>query len=350
LAFGPVEDFNLYETFHRVFKQLLGIDLNGYRVVCDQGSALRAVCKEHKNPQFFCLHHVLVNLTRKRFSEEVGNLVSCRVREDYDRLCAVYTPTFAAAEGANARQLVRTLAKVGLAFESAEIRQGNPSLWESVSMMTRVIHRLPSTSNALESAHGHANEDTPRRNEFLASIQRVGALMNRKTLSFHQALKHNSLAMVFKAHRRYELMDGDLMRLEIEQYGTTLDSCDCGETVHLSLMYRTQCPCSHQFALGAPKPKVPDMGLILSGATSQLIVEIERVERIIVARIPRDQRKHFERIAVEHIQRFSHAGKREKEQIITYISEHFRAEDGFAIGLPLSLYVLISDGIRKFSG
>jgi hypothetical protein len=349
LAFGPVEDSNLYETFYRVFKQLFGIDLNGYCVVSDQGSALRAVCGQHKNPQFFCLHHVLVNLKRKRFSEEVGNLVRCRVREDYDRLCAVYTPIFAAAEGANARLLVRTLAKVGLAFESGEIRKSNRALWESVSMMTRVVHRLPSTSNALESAHGHANEDTPRRNEFLASVRRVGLLMIRKTFSFRQALKHNFRATVFKAHRRYELMDRDLMRLEIEQYGTALDGCGCGETVHLSLMYRTQCPCSHQFALGAPKPKVPNIGLILSDAASRLIVEIERVGRTIVAPVPRDQREHFERIAVEHIQRFSHAGKKRKEEIVTYVREHFLAEDGFAMGLPVSLYVLISNGIHKFS-
>jgi hypothetical protein len=249
---------------------------------------LRAVGKEHKNPQFFCLHHVLVNLERKRFSEGVGNPMGCGVREEYDRLCAVYTPTFAAAEGANARQLARALAKVGLAFESGEIRRGDRALWESVSMMTRVVHRLPSTFNALESAHGHANEDTPGRNGFLASVQRVGLLMIRKTLSFCRALKHNFRATVFEAHRRYELVDGDLMRLEIGQCGTTLDSCGCGETLHLSLMYRTQCPCSHQFALDAPEPKVPDMGLILSGATSQLIVDIEHVERTIVARVPRD--------------------------------------------------------------
>jgi hypothetical protein len=91
------------------------------------------------------------------------------------------------------------------------------------------------------------------------------------------------------------------------------------------------------------------MGLILSGATSRLIVEIERVGRTIVAPVPRDQRERFERIAVEHIQRFSHAGKKRKEEIVTYVTRHFRAEDGFAMGLPVSLYVLISNGIQKFS-
>jgi hypothetical protein len=180
LAFGPVEDINFYETFHRVFMPLFEIDLRGYRVVCDQGSALHAVCERHDRPQFFCLRHVLVNLKRKLFSEEVGNLVRCGVQGDYNGLCEAYTHISAAAEGSDTHQLFRTLAKVGLAFESGEIRQSAPDLWESVSMMTRVMRRLPSTSKALESAHGHANEDTPRRNALLASIQRVGAMMNQK--------------------------------------------------------------------------------------------------------------------------------------------------------------------------
>jgi hypothetical protein len=350
LAFGPVEDVNLYEDFHRVFEQLFGIDLNGYRVVCDQGSALRAVCRRHENPQFICLRHLLVSLKRKLFSDEVGLLVRCRVRGDYDRLCAAYVPIFAAAEGSDARLLARTLAKVGLEFVSGEIRRIDPARWESVSMMTRVMHRLPSTSNALESAHGHANEATPRRNEFLASIQRVAAMMIRKTLSFRQAYKHNFRATVFRARRRAELVDGGLMRMEIAQYRTTLDGCDCGETVHLSRMYRTQCPCSHQFALGATKPATPDIDLVLSGATSQLVVEIEEVERerTAAARITHGQRERWEGIAAEHIRRFSHAGKK-KEAIRAYVHERFEVKGGFAMGLPVSLYVVMSDGIRHFS-
>jgi hypothetical protein len=214
LAFGPVEDMDLSETFHRVVRQLSGIDLRGSRVVCDQGSALRVVCKQHENQQFVSLGHLLVSLKTKPFSDEIGNLVRCRVRDDYDLLCAAYAPVVAAAEQLEARQLSRTLAQAALAFESREIRQSDPPRRESVSMMTRVMHCLPSTFNALESAHSHANEETPRRNGFLASIQRVGATMIRKALSFRQALKHDFRATVFKARHRAALMDRDLMAVE----------------------------------------------------------------------------------------------------------------------------------------
>jgi hypothetical protein len=127
MAFGPIEDAELYETFHRVFLELFGMDLNRYHVVCDQSSALRAVCTRHGNQQFICLRHLLLTLKRKLFSEEVGQLVRCRVQDDYDRLCGLYAPIFAVAEGSDARLLCRTLAKVGLAFDAGVIAQFDPA-------------------------------------------------------------------------------------------------------------------------------------------------------------------------------------------------------------------------------
>jgi hypothetical protein len=348
LAFGPIEDMELYETFHRVFIDLFHVDLGRYHVVSDQGRALQAICNRHNNQQFFCLRHLLLILKRKRFSEEVGQLVRCRVPDDYQRLCALYQPIFRTAEGTDARLLSHTLAKVGLAFEAGEIRQSNPTRWAAVSMMSRVPYRLPSTSNALESTHGHANECTPRRNEFLPSLLRVGAMMCRKTLSFRQALKHNFRSMVAKARRRAELMDSDVMDGEIAQYQTTLESCRCGETIHLSVMYRTPCPCSHQYALGAEKPHPPDIDLMLTGATSELIIAIERIERAGSPCPTHGLREQWERTAAEHIQRFSHA-TRKKAEIQAYVHGHFEIAGGFAMGFPISLYKLISEGIQHFS-
>jgi hypothetical protein len=348
MAFGPIEDSTLYETFHRVFADVFGIDLDHYHVVSDQGLALRSVCAAHANQQFICLRHLLLTLKRKLFSDEVGQLVRCRVQDDYARLCALYEPIFTQAAESDRRLLSRTLAKVGLAFESGRIQQLDRCRWCAVSMMERVEYRLPTTSNALESTHGHANECTPRRNEFLQAVMRVGTMMIRKTLSFRQALKHNFATMVRKARRRAEFIDRATMEAEIAQYGTTLEGCRCGETIHMSAMYRQACPCSHQYALGAVKPATPDIDLVLSDATDGLTVRIERVERARASHSPHGQVQQWERIAVEHIRRFSHATKK-KEEIQTYVHEHLEVSEGFAMGFPVSLYRLISDGIRAFS-
>jgi hypothetical protein len=49
LAMGPKEDRVLYELFHTVLREQLGISLEDYRVVSDQGSAVRAICNRHRN-------------------------------------------------------------------------------------------------------------------------------------------------------------------------------------------------------------------------------------------------------------------------------------------------------------
>jgi hypothetical protein len=62
LAIGPKENKTLYETFYTILRDHFNINLNGYHEVSDQGTVLRAVCIDHENQQFLCLHHFLVSL------------------------------------------------------------------------------------------------------------------------------------------------------------------------------------------------------------------------------------------------------------------------------------------------
>jgi hypothetical protein len=174
LAIGRKEDRVLYGLFHNVVREELGISLEDYRGVSDQGSASRAVCNRHRNEQFFCLRHFLVSLKLNVWSDEIGNLVRCRVLLDCQRLCTTYEIRFAEAllspQSPVARQLLKMLGKVGLSFDMSRTPIQDSQKWRSVSMMERVAVKLPSTSNGLESFHGHGNETTPRRNEFIPSL------------------------------------------------------------------------------------------------------------------------------------------------------------------------------------
>jgi hypothetical protein len=49
LAIGPKEDKAVYETFCTILQDHFNINLNGYRAVSDQRTALRAVCIDHEN-------------------------------------------------------------------------------------------------------------------------------------------------------------------------------------------------------------------------------------------------------------------------------------------------------------
>jgi hypothetical protein len=119
--------------------------------------------------------------------------------------------------------------------------------------------------------------------------------------------------MFARARQCAAILDWVVMEREIAQYETTFQKCQCGETVHLSAMYRTSCLCSHQYALGAAKPRVSDIELNLTGATSDLKIAIEKIERADDPRPYHGVREQLERTAVEHIQRFSHARKTTEE-------------------------------------
>jgi hypothetical protein len=269
--------------FYSVFSEEFGISLMEYRVISDKGRALRTVCALHGNEQFSYLRHFLVSLKLKIWSDEVGNFIRCRVRGDFERLCAIYQRRF--AETLVSRHspemicLVKILGNVGLSFEEGRIIVQDGSKWRAVSMMERVPVRLPSTSNGLESFHGHENEANPRRNEFIPSLIRVASMMICKTLSFRTALEDDFGGMIRVAGRRTKHTDPQVFASEGIQYRTTLDHCDCGETCHLSAMYRTTCPWSHQYSLGAAKPVIRDLDLDLDEDVPDLNLAIHPLER-----------------------------------------------------------------------
>jgi hypothetical protein len=115
--------------------------------------------------------------------------------------------------------------------------------------------------------------------------------MIQKILSFRYALKDNFRAMDKKARRRAEFADPAVMESEIAQSKTTLGACLCGETIHLSLMYRTSCPCSHQYALGARTPASPNIELVLTEVNEELVTTMERIERTLPRRAHHEQRE-----------------------------------------------------------
>jgi hypothetical protein len=353
LALGPKEDRFLYELFYVTLREVFDIDLDHWRVVSDQGTALCSVCQHHQNDQFLCLRHFLRSLKHRMWSEEIGNLIRCRAPDDFERLCAEYQTRFSSAldigpTSPEARRLRKLLGKVGLNVAAGRIIVVNHNKWRSISMMERVVVSLPSTSNALESFHGHGNEQTPRRNEFIPAVIRIGEMMRQKTLSFAISLEQGFKRSVRLARRRAKSTDATILDAEIGQYGTTLDHCACGETCHLAAMYRTDCPCSHQYRLGAAKPALPSIRLGLDEPSSSLVIELQVVDRAETVPGSFEQVAKWQAHAVKQIRRFSSSKK--AAEIKQYVETHFEIGNGFVLGRPVSLFGLISDGIAHFTG
>jgi hypothetical protein len=133
---GPKENKQLYDVLYAIFQEFCQISLDGRHVVSDQETALHAICQDHANWQFLCLRRFLVSLKRRVWNEEVGNLIRCRDREDFSRLCAEYEPRFRQPledpEAAEGTRSVKLLERVGLVMSGGRTTASNGGKWSSV--------------------------------------------------------------------------------------------------------------------------------------------------------------------------------------------------------------------------
>jgi hypothetical protein len=172
-AFGPSESMGLYESFETHFRDL-GIGLGRYSVLRDQGTALRDFCTRHQVRQFLCLRHFLADLTDCEFSVSVADLVPSRTVDEFERMCILFQPKLQTLLADSETLLARasaqfTKAGLGLTLTGA-IRIDRAERWEQISQSIRMEYRIPPTTNALESIHGHLNERTPRHHDFWPSL------------------------------------------------------------------------------------------------------------------------------------------------------------------------------------
>lgn len=105
--------------------------------------------------------------SKEKFGYEVSKLVSCRCSQDFQTLCGQFNSIFQKiVNQSDINALEETLNYVGLSFQNKEIDFLNLDRWAEVSMIERSYKNMPSTTNSIESTHGHLNENTPRRNCF----------------------------------------------------------------------------------------------------------------------------------------------------------------------------------------
>jgi hypothetical protein len=97
--------------------------------------------------------------------------------------------------------------------------------------------------------------------------------------------------------------------------------------------------------LGAAKPVVPDLDLDLDENVPDLNLMIHPLGRPDVVALSNPAKLQAQ--AVRQIKRLSHC--RKTMEIEAYVQNHFVIEDEFALGRPISVFGLISDGIAQFS-
>jgi hypothetical protein len=243
IAFGRKESILLYDKFYAFFDNI-GINLRGYILESDQGSALISIGKRHPR-HLFCLHHVLKSLSRKgkcgRFARLVGNMISARSEAELNVFKEEYIPDFlqvCETHGPEEAQLKLRLGKVGLGMTPDGLEVADQQRWSQVSMLERVGTTMPSTTNTIECLNGHMNEATPRNNTFWGSLHRIAWIFTRKIDSFPICVQHNLRNERRQIYKQLGSTSVARMQREVQFFGTTADSCRCGQTILAAQMIR----------------------------------------------------------------------------------------------------------------
>lgn len=349
-AFGPGETKELYNLFYTTFKSVIDIDLSKYIMESDGGTALKSIIADYNQVHLICHNHYLRNLKTKEFSHQVGALTSCKCEIDLNILIDLYSQEFSKYLD-NEEKMIRlqkSLQTCGMQFniEKHKIEITDIDQWKAISMKERVDFKMPSTTNALESSHGHLNALLPRRNDFYTALSRIIDFVIEKTHNFKKAYITNFNRTKRKIEDQTSPFYRPLILKELHQYKSTIDSCECGEVALLNNMLRTNIPCSHKVVKGAQFPKPPDINLELSNSFDEFIVEYDEKKR---TRSPhsKDINDFLKTRTIATIRKFSSC----KNCVIidkTVKQFNIDEETQFASKMPLSFYSEVSNGIQNF--
>ena len=162
-AFGKSEDKVHYSKFLTYIQTQLDFNFKGRIIESDQGSALKAVAKEFEMINLACLRHLLVSLKYNEHTYLLSTLIRCTTQEEYDATMTYIIQQYESFDWNNKKSasLLRSvLKKVGLKYEvhKSQLQVVDKERWESIALIFRVPLKMPSTTNALESTHGHMNK------------------------------------------------------------------------------------------------------------------------------------------------------------------------------------------------
>ena len=347
-AFGNSEDRNLYLELLNTFQQTVDYNIRGKVILSDQGSALKSAISELKMIHLACLRHLLVALKFNRVTYLFGELIKSASDVDYKTIKKQIEESFKEVNDNKTKELLKqTLNKTGLKHVNGEISFADEERWDSISIKERIKYRMPSTSNSLESTHGHLNKKTPRHNNFYTSLHRIIMHMMLKTQRIEQCIHINYMKTKAETSKSLKSTSQERMNDEISHYSSTPEKCECGQNKLLSAILNIPIPCRHQCALGATFPPCPVIRPKVCEQWSKLVIEMNILPPEEATEM-HDELYYDKKYAFDQIKRFSHYKK--TEEIRDFVEKHYTYDGTIFLGKkPISVIQLITQGIEHFS-
>ena len=351
-AFGRGETKISYEMLINIIETQLNFNFSGKILESDQGKALQTLCVKHEMTQILCLRHFLASLKDHYIRTLIGELVKSVSMCDFlgaSKVIISQIEQYMNRFPPKVVSIIESLQRIGITFdiEDHALKVTDVAKWRAVSMQERVDLRMPSTTNALESTHGHMNAKTPRNNNFFSAIHRIVKAMMLKTNTINQSIQNNYKRLIRETKREEEAKRRNgSMKDHVAYYNTTADRCHCSSNKLESSILRIDVPCCHRVSLGATFPilNLPDITLENKWPDLEIkynIIEPEDEHDVTLSL--EEQEKQY---AINTIKRFTH--NKQIDKIAEFVEDMYQKSTTFVNNRGEEMLHLICDGIRKF--
>ena len=347
--FGKGETKISYKSLLESVKKECSITFDNIVMLSDQGKALQNVCIEFKMIQLYCLRHYLASINDSHIRILIKHFVKAVSMPDIRIAITLIIHTYNLFKEqndiTNVQFIETTLEKIGAKITSNTIKIIDEEKWKKVSMMERKNFKMPSTTNALESTHGHLNEKTPRNNNFYMSFYRIVKSMMMKTNTIQEHIQYNYQRCKRKTNNMLTKIDNEQLKKQMLFYQTSQNQCHCSENCLEKAMLGIDIPCHHRLSLNASFPSLP-INITLHSRYSTLVKEYEvlpppdPVDDVSAE----DAEKSY---ACKVIQHCTH--NKDHDAIAAFVEGNYEPSDEFVNNTGASIISLISQGVVQFS-
>ena len=169
--------------------------------------------------QLFCHRHLLHSLQTNPYSYHAKLLIKSATDFEFNNACEFLANIFHTdiendgKKHSHELMIEQILNKIGLcySYQNNKIDVKDKKRWDQRSMLKRVSYSMPSTTNSLESTHGHLNKKTPSRNNFRSALYRVISNLTKQNNLYKEKVIHNYNQVIRKTKNRAKNLSKERM-------------------------------------------------------------------------------------------------------------------------------------------
>ena len=171
----PAENSQNYDLMFCFIKEKTQIQLEKIPALIDLGKALQKFTKNRNLEKYFCHRHIIEYYGS---NSSIFPIISKIINVDSDELkIIVFNSILSYLENIQnekkKNEMIKLFKKMGLNYINKRIEIENNDKLESFINLRRILKGIPTTTNHLESHHGHLNEKYSRKRSFYSTFQKI---------------------------------------------------------------------------------------------------------------------------------------------------------------------------------